>query len=59
MVGKLETVCTMTNINIVMTVIEENHRWSIGALTTELKISRKSIHLILMDELGMKLVCLA
>ncbi len=51
---KLKTVCMVTNINIVVIVIEEDHNQSVPALAKKLKISWESIRQMLMDKLGMK-----
>ncbi len=40
--GKLKTMCMVTNINTVTTVIEEGHHQSVRALTTEWKINQES-----------------
>ncbi len=40
--GKLKTICTVTNINTVATIFEEDYHKSVRALAIELKISRNS-----------------
>ncbi len=45
--GKPKTVCTVTNINVVLTAIQDNHHQSPRILATELKISWESIRRIL------------
>ncbi len=55
--AKLETMCTVTNINSVATTIEEDNHQSVQTLITELKISQESLRQISTSELKMKRVC--
>ncbi len=56
--GKSKTVCMVTNINTVVTTIEEDYL-STRYFILELKISWESIRQIIMDKLGVKRMCLA
>ncbi len=57
--GKPKTVCTMTNMNIVRTTIENDCYQLAQGFATELKLSWESIRRILISELGMKRMCSA
>ncbi len=52
-----ETTSTETNVNTVAAVIQEDWHQSVQTLTELLHISKTSIHWILTENLGMKLVC--
>ncbi len=56
--GKLETMCTLMNINTVSSAVEDYCHQLVQALTKDLKISWESIRQILMGKLEIKRVCL-